>query len=71
MTPDTLSPARPWMPILLRSEIGRLLAASTAFSCVLVALRIFRSHSPIFIFMVWNLFLAYIPYALSSCLTRR
>jgi uncharacterized membrane protein len=56
---------------LKRSEIERLLVASTVFSCTLVLLRVFRAHSTIFMFMIWNLFLAYIPYALSTWLTAR
>jgi uncharacterized membrane protein len=53
----------------LRTEIDRLLTASIAFSCVLVVLRVLHTGSIIFLFMIWNLFLAYIPYALSSWLT--
>ncbi len=78
MTPQSISPAtgnrrlfgiRP--PKFLRSEINQLLAASTCFSCTLVLLRIIHTHSTIFVFLAWNLFLAYIPYALSTWLTNR
>jgi uncharacterized membrane protein len=55
----------------LRSEIGRLLMASTCFSCVLVLLRILHTGQPMFLWLVWNLFLAYVPYLLSSWLTLR
>lgn len=57
--------------LLQRPAIERLLAASTFFSCTLVVLRMIHSHSPLFLFMIWNLFLAYIPYALSTLLTSR
>jgi uncharacterized membrane protein len=59
------------LPKILRSEINRLLVASTCFSFTLVFLRIIHTHSTIFAFMAWNLFLAYIPYALSTWLTAR
>jgi uncharacterized membrane protein len=38
---------------------------------MLVAVRIAHSGRLLFIFMIWNLFLAYIPYALSTWLTAR
>ena len=53
----------------LRTEIDRLLTASVAFSCALIVLRVLHTGSFIFLFMIWNLFLAYIPYALSNWLT--
>ena len=55
----------------LRSEIGRLLIASTCFSCLLVVLRIVHTGKPMFLWLIWNLFLAYVPYLLSSWLTLR
>ncbi len=55
----------------LRSEIGRLLMASTCFSCMLVVLRIIHTGKPMFLWLIWNLFLAYVPYLLSSWLTLR
>ncbi|HLZ86400.1 MAG TPA: DUF1361 domain-containing protein, partial [Puia sp.] len=55
----------------LRTEIDRLLTASIFFSCLLVAIRILHTGSTLFIMMIWNLFLAYIPYALSSWLTKK
>lgn len=79
MTPQSISPADtrsrlfPGIrrPKFLRSEINRILAASTCFSCTLAFLRIIHTHSTIFGFLAWNLFLAYIPYALSAWLTAR
>lgn len=53
----------------LRTEIDRLLTACIFFSCALVALRVIHTGRMLFAFMVWNLFLAYIPYALSNWLT--
>jgi uncharacterized membrane protein len=57
--------------ILERSEIDRLLIASTLFSCLLVVLRVIHTHSLQFIWMGWNLFLAYLPYLLSTWLTAK
>jgi uncharacterized membrane protein len=51
--------------------MDRLLASSMCFSCMLVVVRIVHSGRLLFIFMIWNLFLAYIPYALSTWLTAR
>jgi uncharacterized membrane protein len=39
------------------------------FSCILVGIRIFHTGKITFIFMIWNLFLAYVPYAISTWLT--
>jgi uncharacterized membrane protein len=41
------------------------------FSCLLVGLRILHTGRHTFIFMIWNLFLAYVPYAISTWLTER
>ena len=71
MINTTLSVVRSWRLSFLRSEIGRLLMASTCFSCVLVLLRIIHTGKPMFLWLVWNLFLAYVPYLLSSWLTLR
>jgi uncharacterized membrane protein len=57
--------------LFFRTEMHRLLASSMFFSCMMVAVRMFHTGSHVFIFMVWNLFLAYIPYALSTWLTAR
>lgn len=45
--------------------------ASTCFSCVLVVLRIIHTGKPMFLWLIWNLFLAYVPYLLSSWLALR
>jgi uncharacterized membrane protein len=48
----------------------RVLILSSLFSCLLVAARIFHTGSFAFVFMPWNLFLAWVPYRISSGLTR-
>jgi uncharacterized membrane protein len=40
------------------------------FSCLLVAARILHTGKFTFVFMPWNLFLAYVPYFISTTLTR-
>jgi uncharacterized membrane protein len=55
----------------LRTEMDRLLTASMLFSCILVGIRIFHTGKITFIFMIWNLFLAYVPYAISTWMTAR
>jgi uncharacterized membrane protein len=47
-----------------------VLILSSLFSCLLVAARIFHTGSLAFVFMPWNLFLAWVPYRISSGLTR-
>lgn len=53
----------------LRTEIDRLLAASLFFSCALIVFRVLHTGSIVFLFLIWNLLLAYIPYAISNWLT--
>jgi uncharacterized membrane protein len=48
----------------LKSELDRVLGYSILFSIALVVIRIGYSHDTTFIFMPWNLFLAYLPYQL-------
>jgi uncharacterized membrane protein len=69
MTPVSLSFPRMRRFLLLRTELDRLLTASMLFSCTLVGIRIFHTGSLTFLTMIWNLFLAYIPYAISTGLT--
>ena len=56
---------------LLRTDTHRWLASSMMFSLVLVMIRICYTGSLTFIFLSWNLFLAFIPYAISSFLEYR
>lgn len=46
----------------LKSELERLMAASVVFSTIMLAVRIFYTGELTFIFLEWNLFLAFIPY---------
>jgi uncharacterized membrane protein len=52
-------------------DLARLLIASAAFSIVLVGARVWRSHSGLYLSLIWNLFLAYIPFFISSCMVRK
>jgi uncharacterized membrane protein len=53
----------------LRSELDRLLICSMLFSCLLAVYRVIHTGRSNFLFLVWNLFLALIPYALSGWMT--
>ncbi len=49
----------------LRSEVYRWLAASMLFSVLLILIRIIYTRELTFIFLTWNLFLAFIPFCIS------
>ena len=51
---------------LLRTEVDRVLTLSMAFSIVMVLVRILFTGSFAFLFLAWNLFLAWLPYAVTS-----
>ena len=51
---------------VFRTETHRWLAGSMMFSLFLVFIRVFYTGQLTFIFLLWNLFLAFIPYAISS-----
>src|SRR5258707_12410213 len=74
MNSDTslsLKPPRDGRIFFLRTEMDRLLFLSMLFSCLLVAARLIHTGRITFIFLIWNLFLAYVPYFISTSLTRR
>ncbi|WP_375433672.1 DUF1361 domain-containing protein [uncultured Hymenobacter sp.] len=51
-----------------RLNLILLLGASLALSVVLIAFRVFFTHQITFVFLLWNLFLALIPFGLSTML---
>ncbi len=51
-----------------RSPFSQVLILSCCFSIFLLILRVLVTGKPIFLFLVWNLFLAWVPYALSAWL---
>jgi uncharacterized membrane protein len=51
--------------------MGQILFASVLFSILLVMARIIRSHSLLYASLIWNLFLAWIPYALSMVVDKK
>ena len=54
-----------------RSEIEKVLILSTLFGIGLSLFRIFYTGKLMFLGLSWNLFLAFIPYAISNTLIRR
>jgi uncharacterized membrane protein len=54
----------------MKKETGWLLILATLFSCVLVGIRVYHTGRFTFIFMIWNLFLAYVPFWISNRLAR-
>jgi len=57
-------------PALIRERIKLtvILSLSSLFSITLVAFRMYYSYSNTYRFLIWNLFLACIPYAISTAL---
>jgi uncharacterized membrane protein len=53
-----------------KTEFQRWFVASILFSIVLMVARIVVSGNLIFTFLLWNLFLAFVPYAVSNWLSR-
>ncbi|SHI86084.1 Uncharacterized membrane protein [Hymenobacter daecheongensis DSM 21074] len=51
-----------------RLQLLLLLGASLTLSAVLITLRVFWTHELVFVFLLWNLFLALIPFGLSTML---
>ncbi|WP_417195941.1 DUF1361 domain-containing protein [Bizionia sp.] len=57
--------------VLKRFKILSLLTISMGFSVLLLLIRMKITHSFFFIFLVWNLFLAAIPYAITTYLVSK
>lgn len=51
--------------------MAKILTASVIFSLLLVAARMGKSHSFLYSSLVWNLFLAWIPYGISLLMMRK
>jgi uncharacterized membrane protein len=54
-----------------RSETDRLLFLSVCFSTAMLIIRMMATKSIYYIFLEWNLFLAFVPYLLSSLLFKQ
>src|SRR5688572_6649168 len=54
----------------LKLTMRHWLLLSCAFSCVLICIRGIVTSTPTYLFLVWNLFLAFVPYAISEWLSR-
>jgi len=57
-------PARPWRPLTLA------LAVASGGCLLMIALRVAMTGSIRYVFLLWNLFLAWIPYALALAVRR-
>ena len=55
----------------LRTEPDRIITLSMLFSGLLVLAGIIHTHHLVFMFLVWNLFLAWLPYALTKLLASK
>ena len=62
--PGTLAPPQ----IRQRLSLLLVLGASLTLSVVLITFRVFLTHRITFVFLLWNLFLALIPFGLSTML---
>lgn len=56
--------------LFLRSEVDRMLSVSMTFGVLLVATRVVYTGERDYLFIIWNLFLGYIPYFISSWVSR-
>lgn len=56
--------------LFLRSEVDRIMTLSMLFGILMVLVRVVYTGERDFLFLLWNLFLAYIPYFLSGWLSR-
>ena len=54
-----------------KSEITQVLLLSCAFSLAVLFARVVYTRESMFLFLAWNLFLAYLPYALSTWMEKQ
>jgi uncharacterized membrane protein len=66
-----ISRSWPQNSFFLRSALSRLLCLSMVFSVLLAIVRVIHTGRLEYIFLVWNLFLAWIPWFFSQWLTER
>ena len=71
MTKNIFYPIRFIRLHLLQTEMQRLLFTSVGFGFLLLTARTVYTGGLTFAFLVWNLFLAFVPYFLSYTLTQR
>lgn len=57
--------------VLATSRMDRMLALSCFFSVAIVLLRVLYTGVPTFLFLIWNLFLAWIPYLITKTMMCR
>ena len=57
--------------LFLRTEIDRIIMLSVLFSIALLMARIVYTRQLTFLFLVWNMFLAFVPYVLTTQFLRK
>lgn len=62
---------QPFTWSLWKSEIDRILLLNVLFNCLLVFVRVAVTGERTYLFMIWNLFLATIPYVISKWMNER
>lgn len=67
---NIVKPLWQYRMVFLRSEVDRIMTLSMLFSAGMVLVRFLYTGERDFLFMIWNLFLAYIPYCISAWLQR-
>jgi uncharacterized membrane protein len=66
---DKIVPTFQWIRLIfVRGRIGQILMTSISFSVCLILARFLYTGRLSFFFLVWNLFLACVPYIFSHCL---
>jgi uncharacterized membrane protein len=74
LKPLFIKPSYPEAPMTAedgRKEMDRLLNYSMLFSCLLAVFRVIHTGRSTFLFLIWNLFLAYVPYVISGWMSRQ
>lgn len=67
---NIVKPLWQYRQLFLRSEVDRIMSLSMLFGVLMVFVRILYTGDRGFLFLLWNLFLAYIPYFISGWLSR-
>jgi len=67
---NIVKPLWQYRQLFLRSEVDRIMSLSMLFGAGMVFVRILYTGDRGYLFLLWNLFLAYVPYFISSWISR-